>query len=327
MGEARPLSKYEIREIEAEMKAARTADDLRRALCVWLPEALGLNLPQISAAVGWCLNAVRQVRARYLARGASGLHDGRQRPFASGAAQELRGASKRARNVEEFKRIQCVLLRVLFDLDSKQVAAAVGWSRCTVSGLQSTYRAGGLAAILALGDPALVPENTALQLCAAMKAARTAGGLRRAQCLFLRLALGFPSGVVARILGWRRDSVQAWVQDYRRHGDAALRRSGRGGRRWRLLTHKQEAAVLRKLSQEDRSCGMLMFPVIQRAFEQAAGCPLHFSVIHEILDRHGWTLAAVVMTPRQIPLPKEVEGGHVDPVIRRQLRRLKTRGN
>jgi len=299
MAFSRKLSEDAFQEIEAAMKAARTPGDLRRLLCVWLPAALALSRRQVARAVGWPVRRVIKVRERFHSRGASRLLEQRRSHLAPGSAEALTAALKLAGSVQEFQRIQCVLLPALFGLKGTQVAAAVGLRPKFVRKLQADYRRRGEAALKPGQGPPPCPEGAAEKLGAAMKHARTVAGLRRAQCLFMRIVLGLSTRVVARIVGWREDSVRHVRRHYLREGDAVLRNEGRGQARWRLLTHQQEAAVLRKLAQGPTECGFLMFPVIHKAFEEAAGCPLHPMVVFEILHRHGWTFAAVITTRRK----------------------------
>ncbi|HUI42143.1 MAG TPA: helix-turn-helix domain-containing protein [Terriglobia bacterium] len=307
MAKRRSLSGESIREIKAAMKAARTADDLRRLLCVWLPEALGLSAAQTTQAVGWRASSVANVRGRYLRGGLSGLEDHRQPPLPPGTAPALAAALRRAEGLDGFRRIQCLLLRALWGLDAAQVGTAVGWARGTVSEVQSEYLRHGQAALAPARSAAGSAE--AQKLAAAMKDARDVEELRRAQCLFLRVGLGYSSREVARIVGWRQSSVSHWHTRYLREGDAALRRPGRGrGRargRWRLLSVAGEAEVLRRLARQASFNGLLEFSVIQRAFEEAAGHPVHPAVVVEILLRHGWAPGLVYVTPRQTRIPAE----------------------
>jgi transposase len=52
--------------LKAAMKKAKTKDEFRRVLCVWLRHSLGMKSPQVAKAVGWSVPFVRWVQARYL---------------------------------------------------------------------------------------------------------------------------------------------------------------------------------------------------------------------------------------------------------------------
>ncbi|HUI42684.1 MAG TPA: hypothetical protein VL523_12020 [Terriglobia bacterium] len=300
---AKALSDEALQSVKAAMKAARTPAELRRLQCVWLPAALGLSGQETATAVGLGLSDVGRVRGCYRRAGLAGLESSRQRPFAPGSAAALTAALKGARTLDQFQRVQCVLLRVLFGLNGSQVAAAVGWPPGTVTCIQSEYLHRGEAALETpkAGQP--LPEGAREILRAAMKHARTVPEFRTALSVYLRAVLGLSLKVVAETVGWWQTSIAKVHHRYLRHGDAALRGPRRGGKRWGLLKTRQESKVLYDLSHGETECGMLMFPKIHRAFEQAAGCPLNAMVVYEILDRHGWSVVALVMRPRQVRRP------------------------
>ncbi|HUI42952.1 MAG TPA: helix-turn-helix domain-containing protein [Terriglobia bacterium] len=299
------VSDESAQELRAAVKAARTADDLRRALCVLLPAVYGLSAGETAAAVGCSTSNVERLIPRFRHSGVKGLQDLRRNPLPPGSAAALRAALGRARSVNEFQRIQCVLLQEQFGLSGWQVAAVVGLPRSTVGSFQSAYRRLGLAGLLAArygphgpGAPQGPPaEGTAKKLCAAMTNARGLTEFRQAQCLFLQIVLQFDFDLVARIVGWRRSSVLRWGRRYRREGDEVLRGPGRGRGRWRVMSRARECKVLNRLARGKRAGYWLMFDEIHRAFEEEAGHPLHVSVTQEILGRHGWQHGAVIMIP------------------------------
>ncbi|HUI43556.1 MAG TPA: hypothetical protein VL523_16465 [Terriglobia bacterium] len=312
MPKRRPLSEDSIRELKAAARAARTADDLRRALGVLLPEAFGLSRHRTAEALGCGTASMDRQKRGYRRSGLSGLRDARRRPLAAGAAGELRAALQRARSARDCQRIQCVLLLEELGLEVVRVAALLGLRREVVSTLQSQYRRHGLAALLGAGSgspapgspPAAVPPgaisgNTTRKLGLAMRNARGLTEFRQAQCLYLRVGLGLAVKQVAGIVGWNERAVMRLQRRYRLEGDEVLRGPGRGRRRWRLMSVTREFKVLHKLCHGKYAGFLLNFDEIHQAFEEEAGCPVHFSVVQEILGRHGWHHAAVIIIPGQ----------------------------
>lgn len=301
----RSISEESVQQLTAAAKAARTAGDLRRALGVLLPEVFGLTRRQTAAALGCGTAGMDRRRRDFRRAGLGALRDRRRRPLPPGAAAELRAALGRATRVREYQRLLCVLLLEELGLEVVQVAALLGLRRSLVCTLQSRYRREGLAGLLdaarnpASGPRAAFPEGTAARLRAALKNPRGLTGFRQAQCLYLRIGLGFEASQVAEMVGWTKSAVHHLQERFRRQGDDALRGPGRGRARWRLLSVEREAAVLRRLAQDPCRGHWLMFPDIQQAFEQEAGHPVNPSVVQEILDRHHWYRAAVVMVPSQ----------------------------
>ena len=298
----------ERQELESALKEARTAWELRRCLSVWLPGALGLGPTAAAAALGCDASTVCHVQRRYRLRGASAFRDRAlpPLPLPPGGLEALETALKRARSLEEFRRILCVALRAFFALSSPQVARAAGLPRAVVKDVQLRYRREGPAAFeprrrqgpAAAGPP--LDSDAALKLAAAMKNALSAADYERALCLYLCLALGFNTRLVARVLGWRPESVANLRRSFLRHGDEVLRAPGRGGARRRFFSCDQECAVLHRLQRQANSSGTLAFSEVQRGFEEEARHPVKPAVVEEVLRRHGWARQVVTVTaPRQ----------------------------
>jgi transposase len=51
--------------LKAAMKKAKSKDEYRRVLCLWLRHGLGLRAPEVAKALGWSINFVRQVQSAY----------------------------------------------------------------------------------------------------------------------------------------------------------------------------------------------------------------------------------------------------------------------
>ena len=67
------------------LKSARTANDLRQVLCVWMRLALGMSKEQIAIATGWSASTIRQVQERFLREGVAAF----QGPGKGGRRNEL----------------------------------------------------------------------------------------------------------------------------------------------------------------------------------------------------------------------------------------------
>src|SRR5579863_9922306 len=67
------------------LKSARTANDLRQVLCVWMRLALGMSKEQIAIATGWSASSIRQVQERFLREGIAAF----QGPGKGGRRNEL----------------------------------------------------------------------------------------------------------------------------------------------------------------------------------------------------------------------------------------------
>ncbi|HUI40884.1 MAG TPA: hypothetical protein VL523_02835 [Terriglobia bacterium] len=235
MADRHSLSDDSLQGVKAAMKAARTADDLRRVLCVWLPAVLSLRNREVAAALGWRPSSVWEVQARYRREGLGGLEDHRQHPLPAGTEEAVAPEVKQAGSAEDLRRVLCVWLRARLGLDSKQVAAALRLPRGTVSSTQTAYlrscrAAGRPMGVLRPGANA-AQDPAAERLLAATGQARSVPEFRRALCVYLKAVLGLSTSLVAQILGWRESSVAHLHRRYRREGERALEGPGRGGAR------------------------------------------------------------------------------------------------
>ena len=173
------------------------------------------------------------------------------------------------------------------------------------------------------------PEGTIEKLRVALQGAKTKAQFQRAQCLWLRAALGLDAPQVAIALGWSVYAVRRLQSQYLRKGGAVLEGPSRGGRRHQLLRQQEERVLLRRLREEAWPSGVLEFRKIQAAIEKAVGRELPPSTVNKILERHGWRRQALVTIPWQkLPpgmeppppnrtgvwhMPKEDPGGYGSP--------------
>jgi len=293
----------EIKSLKAAMAATRDKAEYQRGLCVWLRELLGLRPLRIAQALGWNRSAVVAVQMRFQRRGQCALQDLRRADSPGDGADAVNAASRRARTAQEYRRVACVRLRLVLGLTPQQVAAALGCTVAFVHEVQSDYFKSGVAAFRLNADAHSHAEGAAAELRAAVQRARSAPDLRRAQCLWMLVALNLNPKLVAQIIGWGYASVCSLYREYRLKGAAVLNNPGRGGSRARLITETQEDEMLQDLRKEKWPLGIIPFPKIHAAYEKRAGRPVKSSTVQAMLDRHGWCRDALVVTPANLPAP------------------------
>ena len=236
------------------------------------------------------------MQQRYFRRGEKWFEERRGR-FDEAWRESLRQRLKTTASVEEFRRLLCLWLPMALGLHSGEVATAVGWTQNHVLNLQGRYRRHGEAALQS--KPRGAPPPTAAEpLRAAMKQARNVTEFRRAQCLWMLAALGVSAETVARAEGWPTRAVWDLQQQYRRHGETALRDRGRGGRRHQIFNRKQEYALLRRLRQQAWPSSTISFQAIHQAVEKEAGRPVKPSTVQQMIGRHGWGRASTIIIPQ-----------------------------
>ena len=143
------------------------------------------------------------------------------------------------------------------------------------------------------------PEHALEEAQAALRRARTANDLRRAQCVWMRLSLGMSALQIAKALGWSVWSVRGVQSQYRRKGARAFEGQGRGGRRYEVLTRDAEVDLLNRLRAEAWPNATLEIRDIHQAVERAAGRPVAPSTVHRMLTRHGWGRRSMVGISRR----------------------------
>ncbi|HUI40583.1 MAG TPA: helix-turn-helix domain-containing protein [Terriglobia bacterium] len=304
------LSEYDIQNILAVMKGTRDKEVYRRALCVWMPAALGVNNPGTARALGCSVRAVEAARRRFRRLGAKAFEEWKQPALAMppNGGDGLRAAVNAARTPEELRGALAVWLRVLLGLSLRQIATALNCTVAFVRNAQEAYLKAGPGALRGGEQPPPLAEGVAAELQGELKRARTVTEHRRALCVFLRAVLDLPPRQVALAAGITRGSVCRLYTDYLRQGVAVLHKPGRGGPRRGILTLREESEMLnelRGLNEPGWPPGFVKFAVIHHAVEVRARRPVRRSSVHAILDRHGWTPEAIVVSPIQSWGPKK----------------------
>lgn len=139
-----------------------------------------------------------------------------------------------------------------------------------------------------------IPEEGKQRLSELLKEVKSKGEFQRVQCVWLRAALGLTAAQIALALGWRRGSVKQVHSRYLRHGEAALRGPGRGGRRRAYLTVEEERRLLSRFVERAERGGMLVVSEIKAALEAEVGHRVDKTTVYRLLARHGWRK----LTPR-----------------------------
>ncbi len=70
MRPSRPLTKEQQNELQECLNRAKTKDDFRWVMCMWLRATLSLNADQVARAIGWSVSRVKAVQGQYFREGA-----------------------------------------------------------------------------------------------------------------------------------------------------------------------------------------------------------------------------------------------------------------
>jgi transposase len=131
------------------------------------------------------------------------------------------------------------------------------------------------------------PEELAM-LQKRLKAAKSTGEHRLAQCVWLHRKQGMGAPAIAQAVGLSRSHAYAVLAEYRRHGEAALDLQARGGRYHVNLPLAEEAELLEALKAKAAKGGVLVVSEVQKAYEKRLGRTVPSSTVYFMLHRHGW---------------------------------------
>ena len=147
-----------------------------------------------------------------------------------------------------------------------------------------------------------LPEGAVKVLETAMRKARTKGEYQRVQCLWLREKFKMNANQVAVALCWTPAAVRKIQADYFQRGEIAFRRQGRGGRRHSYIETSEEAALLRRIAEQQAPNQLIPASEVQKAYEAAVGHPVAASTVYRMLRRHGWrrVVTGSVTVPRKV---------------------------
>ena len=87
------------------------------------------------------------------------------------------------------------------------------------------------------------------------------------------------------MLGVSKQAVWKWVSQYNTQGPGGLDREGRGGRRWGLLSEKQETEVLARFAAQARSGDIVSAKQLLPAVCKAVGREISLAYVYKLLHR------------------------------------------
>lgn len=93
---------------------------------------------------------------------------------------------------------------------------------------------------------------------------------------------------VADMLCVSRQAVWLWISQYNRYGPEALRRKGRGGRRWAFLTWNQEEEFLHAIQERALAGEIIAAKQMLPEIEALVGKQVSVDSVYKLLRRHNW---------------------------------------
>ncbi len=131
------------------------------------------------------------------------------------------------------------------------------------------------------------PPNTAERMEKLLATSNSRAERSRIQCVYLRAKHGYSAEQIAKETGLRVQTVRNIHSLFLKNGEAALKRSGKGGRKNFHLDMESETAFLAGFEDKAKSDGIKVSR-IHTAYRKMVGKKLPSSTIYRMLHRHGW---------------------------------------
>lgn len=106
--------------------------------------------------------------------------------------------------------------------------------------------------------------------------------------IWLTITGPFHAHQVATMLGISKQAVWLWTSQYNKRGPDALRRQGRGGRRWSFLTLKEEAKILASISAKATKGEITKAKQVLPEIHRLLGKEVSLAYVYKLLKRHRW---------------------------------------
>lgn len=132
------------------------------------------------------------------------------------------------------------------------------------------------------------PEGTKERMEILLKEAKTAGEIKRIQCILFRVREEYDNATIARQIGYSPDSVKNIHSRFHRLGETCLMDKKKWGRYHAHMTKTQEEEILSSCKSEGDAGGILEISTIQRAYEAKLGRQVHETIVYRMLHAHGW---------------------------------------
>jgi transposase len=142
----------------------------------------------------------------------------------------------------------------------------------------------------------LTPWLTAEQLRTWVKSAPDKAAHERRLAVWLTQEGSFNASRVANLLAVSTQAVWKWISEYNKFGPTGLERTGRGGRRWSLMSLDEERAFLSR-NLINLETGALLTPMqVHAALIRVLGREVSVDYIYKLLHRHP-----LRKLPKQLP--------------------------
>ena len=134
----------------------------------------------------------------------------------------------------------------------------------------------------------VTPWFTTDQLMAWVKEAPDKTAYQRRLAVWLTHSARFPAHRIADLLAISVQAVWKWLWQYNTLGPACLYRTGRGGRRWALMTLEEERAFLAQHLAKADAGDLLTAKQLHPELCRVLGQEVSLDYVYKLLHRHEW---------------------------------------
>ena len=132
----------------------------------------------------------------------------------------------------------------------------------------------------------LLPKGTTTRIEKFLVGLKDLNQYKKAQCIYLRAKFDYDAEIIAKITGYKPQTVRNIQSAFIKHGIKSLKTNIKGGRYNSILTVEEEKILIDKFDKEGKKGGIIEVSKIHKAIEEKANKKVAKSTTYRMLDRH-----------------------------------------
>jgi transposase len=136
------------------------------------------------------------------------------------------------------------------------------------------------------------PAGTAEKMEKLLKTTKNTNELKRVQCIYFRVKLDCDAGLIAKMTGYKLQTVRNIHSSFLKQGVKALKIRQKGGRHNCILSLNEEKKFIKEFDEKAKKGGIIEVSKIYKAYEEKTNKKVAKSTVYRMLDRHGWRKVA-----------------------------------
>lgn len=132
------------------------------------------------------------------------------------------------------------------------------------------------------------PDGTKERMEILLREAKTAGEIKRIQCILFRVREKYDNTTISRLTGYASESIKNIHSRFHRFGEKCLMDKKKWGRHNAHMTKKEEEDILETCKKWWDAGEILEIGSVKRVYEEKLGHPVHETIVYRMLHAHGW---------------------------------------